>query len=530
MRLLPAFAAAILFALSGGVAEAPFEIPAIAPLFVLGFAGLCLACRETELPGALAILGPLAVVTLPPGSRWLVAQALAVVLFLDIVLRLRRRLDDRNDQKIPTPAELFGLTLFLHVALAGRAYLPWQLTWTSAASLLLPPLVAAFALDRITRRRGFDIALGLAAIVAALGSGWTAAGLLPLLALAAADELAHGNIAGTTALPNLRRTVAVLVLVAPCLIATRIGLLSAVAGLAVAFPQWRWRIAGPLAVLLAAIAFRLREPNDSLPQLLALAAVAPSAFLVARRDLGLVVASAFLGTAGLLAGPLGEGGAESLLATLAPAAMVALAAPRGSRGGALQRVWSLGLVALAILTASFPWLARSPVERVAGLGRVAALSILDLARGAPGWNSLAASRDELHGDPLRIALPKGVRRISIVSQLANSAQLPRGTAVARLRLSSGDGRHTTYPLRSGIETGEWAARRAELRGLPGSHAPEPWRSFVAPPSATHGAEIGQIYRAEFSLPSGEAATALEILRSPELPAGTLFEVRGVEWR
>lgn len=525
MRLLPAFAAAILFALAGEVAEAPFEIAAIAPLVVLGFAGLCWAGRDLTLTGAFAVLAPLAVATLPPGFRWLVVQALSVVLFLDVVMRLRRRLRDRET---PTAAELFGLTLFLHVALAGRAFLPWQLTWTSGAGLLLPPVAAAFALGRIVRRRGFDTGLALAAILAALGSGWSAAGLLPLVALAAADEIAH---AGTTSSPNLRRTLAVVVLLAPCTIETRLGLLAAVAGLAAALPHLVWRLAAPLGTLLAAIAFRLRGPNEALPQLLGLAAVAPSALLVARRDLGLVLPAVFVGAAGLLAGPVGEGGSVApgaLLATLGPAAMLALAAPRSPHGKTLQRVWALALVALATLTAGFPWLARSPLERAAGLNRAAVESMLDLVRGAPGWRSVSASREDLSGNPLRISLPVGVRRVAIVSQLANSAQLPRGTTVGRLRLSSG-GHHTIYPLRSGIETGEWAARRPELRELPGSQAPEPWRSFVAPPSAARGTEIGQIYRTEFAVPESAATTDLEILRSAQLPSEALFEVRGVEW-
>jgi hypothetical protein len=130
---------------------------------------------------------------------------------------------------------------------------------------------------------------------------------------------------------------------------------------------------------------------------------------------------------------------------------------------------------------------------------------------------------------VKATLPIGTRRVAVVSQMANAAQLPYGTAVARVRLTS-DGRHTTYPVRAGVETGEWAARRAELRGLPGSHAPEPWKSFVAPPSAARAAEIGQIYRAEFAVPESTVPTTFEILPAADLPAGTLFEVRGVEWR
>ena len=50
-----------------------------------------------------------------------------------------------------------GLFEGFKAAIADPAAKAIVLTWTSAASLLLPPLVAAFALDRITRERRFGI-------------------------------------------------------------------------------------------------------------------------------------------------------------------------------------------------------------------------------------------------------------------------------------------------------------------------------------------------------------------------------------
>ena len=127
----------------------------------------------------------------------------------------------------------------------------------------------------------------------------------------------------------------------------------------------------------------------------------------------------------------------------------------------------------------------------------------------------------------RLVIEESVAQVAVVSQMANAAQLPTGTTVAVLRARGADGRRVSFPLRAGLETGEWAARRENVA------APEPWRSFLAPvpnPSGSSRCEIGAIYRARFATAPLAAPVTLEVVRARSLPAQTILEVRGLEWR
>jgi hypothetical protein len=567
MRLLPAFAAAILIAAAGAIAEAPLEIPVVAPLFLVSFAGLCLAARTPSAPFWCAVLLPLALTTLPPGGRWSVMAILGVGVLIEVCRQLRVAERAHVGQgRLTSGLEFFGLALSLHASFGHRAFLPWHLDAATVLRLFVPPMIAAAAAVRIRDRRGFETALfvliGCAAFGSGLGVGGEAgfAGLLPLTALAAADELARP---GREATARIRRIVALAVLSAPILVETRFGILAAAGGLAAAFPGILPRLALPLAIAATALVARLREPQVALPQLAWLLAACPSALLVA-----LASSAALLGVAGLLAAPAGPGAAAlsastvgHVLTALTPAVALALSAPRTPRGVRLQWAWSLAFAAVAIPAAGFPWLAPAPVERIGAWARVAFETGNDLVHGRPAWRSVWASRDSLvprdvrddggdgdngdNGDNggdagrrllARVVTDHDVHRVAVVSQASNSAEVPFDTAIGILRLTAADGRRVTYPLRTGRETGEWAALRPELRTLPGARAPEAWKTFVAPTAS--GSEFGQTYRADFDVPTLRGPVVLEVLASGSLgssptagPASRVaLEVRGLEWR
>jgi hypothetical protein len=110
-------------------------------------------------------------------------------------------------------------------------------------------------------------------------------------------------------------------------------------------------------------------------------------------------------------------------------------------------------------------------------------------------------------------LPDGRVEVVIDSALANGIDLPADTVVARLVLRAGEHEIASWLLRVGVDTGEWAAGRGDLRAA-GTPAPRPWLSWVE----DGGGFFGQRYRARFTAWTPEApAVTLRIERSAELP-------------
>jgi hypothetical protein len=87
-----------------------------------------------------------------------------------------------------------------------------------------------------------------------------------------------------------------------------------------------------------------------------------------------------------------------------------------------------------------------------------------------------------------------------------------GTTVATFELIDAAGEKHHWPIRVGIESGEWAARRPDVMALAGFEAPDPWISWVAP----DGGLFAQRYRAVWNLPARVEAEQLAIRRSPDL--------------
>jgi hypothetical protein len=108
--------------------------------------------------------------------------------------------------------------------------------------------------------------------------------------------------------------------------------------------------------------------------------------------------------------------------------------------------------------------------------------------------------------------------------LANSSALAPGTVVAVV-VVEGPEAVARWPLRAGIDTGEWAARRDDLPAAAGTA--RPWSTWVAAP----GNHFGQRYRASWE-PSAPlpGATALRVERAAGLPAEVSLSFTRLEVR
>jgi hypothetical protein len=131
--------------------------------------------------------------------------------------------------------------------------------------------------------------------------------------------------------------------------------------------------------------------------------------------------------------------------------------------------------------------------------------VLDATR--PNWDAVVG------GSP--------ARRLIVESSLANSALLPAGSAVARVRLVTTGGETIERLLRAGEETGEWAARRPDLASTL-ARQPRSWISWVA------GDFFAQRYRCRFVLEGSERIASLAVERLATLPADLTIALHGVD--
>jgi hypothetical protein len=307
-----------------------------------------------------------------------------------------------------------------------------------------------------------------------------------------------------------------------------------------------------------------------------------------------------LGLAAVVFAVVGARTVPGTAALAAPAALAACAALPGrqsedggiSPGAAFQAAWSaLVLIAVTVAAAS-PWRRADPFHLLApddpairwGLGvAIAALvavviallgssrrpdrravaapvaAMLALAVGGlglalrspatgtvvlgPGGLPAVTATGAESGAPAsllerRLDPPRPVHQVVVDSFLANAADLPPGTPVATLHLALDGAPDRTWTLRTGDDTGEWAASRRDLAAARLA-TPAPWASWVAPDtSARDGAAasgprgfFGQLYRSRIRVaPAGDETlvTEVRITRRPDLPTDTALAVRRVE--
>jgi hypothetical protein len=202
------------------------------------------------------------------------------------------------------------------------------------------------------------------------------------------------------------------------------------------------------------------------------------------------------------------------------AALVALAALfLPAAGVKLARIGIGALLALlgaTALLAAYPWQRAEPVVAALALPfHLPAAGRLLLPLDSP------VTLDAAH--PVwEAALPRVPRAAAdslvLESSLSNGANLENGTPVATVRM--GD---KVEVVRAGQDTGEWAARRADLANSR-LRSPEGWITWIA------GDFLGQRYRARRDFSAPVRASLIRIERRSDLPADVAVSIHQVEVR
>jgi hypothetical protein len=338
------------------------------------------------------------------------------------------------------------------------------------------------------------------------------------------------------------------------------GALALAVAIAAWLPQrWAWFPAAALLAFAVLAAHGARPLAQVLPALALLFLLAPFAIWRSDAPLLRIAAAILLGAAGALLLP-------STAGLAAAAALLCWTLPAGGVGAGLQRAWSGILLALAALAAGYPWLREPLTGALAALGLPlpngvgAAVAIVAVAIAAAGLLRLAAQRVSprsagaalatgvavavlaalppparnvapVDGVTLRAATPEWgvpvsapVRSLRVVSTLEDAAALRAGSPVAVLALERAGQTVAAWTLRAGSDTGEWAAERADLRGL--APVGPVWWSWLPPP----GTFFAHAYAASWRPPRGAAADRLRVVRAPGVPAEVGLSLLRVEVR
>lgn len=497
-----------------------------------------------------AVLATAAVWALPPGP----ARGSAVVLVLAATLAvagLRRLAQTLPD--LPFSVAI-PLCLGLQFLLRSDLLFTVELNARTLVALLALPVAGGAALSLLASRFGGLAAMTAGAVVLALAPGWNVAATLGVVALVAGCVLARRDLSWTA------RGAALVVLLAPLAWEPWTGAAAAISGLTVGFPV----VAGVLGLLFVTGKLLLTglspasipDTPDGLAWPLFFV---PELFFAERSRIVAAIALTFVAATvphvpdvSALAAPLALG-----VLLLRPASL------------ALQRAWAGILLAATVLLSSYPWLRSSLVEELLGhydrsiagvmllplvfllvrlvltrqeLGRhlrpeavsagLAALTFAGLVPFVLPAGTLLTAGGTVLLDASRpvweTSVPPGpVQALVIESSLSNSSPLAPDTTVATVRLVGAGGVNgpgTSWPLRVGQDTGEWAARRADVEKQSLSRPPAPWVSWVA------GDFLAQRYRSRHDLPAPERAARLRIERAPGLPADLVIALHGVEVR
>ncbi|MEM7052299.1 MAG: hypothetical protein AAF604_21710 [Acidobacteriota bacterium] len=541
-RLVVVASAALLLALFASSENAPTAalesswLTAVATLALLASA---FVGGRFFLPAALLL--PLTILALPAGpGRGTVVGLLAVILVVSEGYQACARDCPRWSERF---ALLGPLALALHGLLRGPALLQGGESWERFALL---PLAAAAVLALIPDLRRSALA-GAAVVV--LAPGFNLVAVLTLGVLAAGDRLRQRPALspsllalGLLAALFLREPRAAVVALAAALVLTRRPLALASAGvlavgLALGFQLRPWPEIGSLA------AFAIVLMPLVLPTL-------PSS----RRGwpLGLALLAVWLAAGAAVPG------APALVAPLALVALLAEPAPART----VQGTWTCALLTGTALAAGYPWLRLDPLGAcLRGFGMQGdwdSMALALLAMIAFAWLG------RRFGHPLRwaaigltlaLALTNGPRleavatgppwvldqktpravvevapplqRLVLSTHLAQAAELPPETEVARLSLLDIQGNVLQeWPVASGVDTNEWAARRSDLAALPQLAEPVPWSGWLA---AGDPPFFGALYRADFTVDdSGAKASHLVLRRNDELPEGVEIRLFRVE--
>lgn len=460
----------------------------------------------------------------------------------------------RSAGGLAAPAFTVPLALGLQFLLRGGELLSPALNLHTVVVFLALPTAGALAVSLLAQRYGPARALGAAAVALVLAPGWNVASTLSLLALAAGGWIASPEARARSWWP-----LAWPFLVAPLLWEPRSGWGAALAGLALAFP----RTALGLAAAAGTVQLALGAPVpglDGLSWLLLLVPTLPLA-AVGRREVLWPAATALA-----LAALVPWVPDRTVLA--APLALAALGIGEGW-GAAAGRFWMAAVLAGVTLVSGYPWLRSDPLAAVPswlglapgsiavllplltvlllwGLERLARRSSVLLSRvRSPLFGAAVAAALFFGAIVLRLPPPRtallpaasevrltvlqphrkaelpaalagsGIQALVVESSLANGVGLPAGAPVAVVSCEGGASR----PLRAGVETGEWAARRPDVAALGTPLAPSAWMTAIV------NGFFSQRYRARLALPCWGA---LHVERSAGLPREVEIVLHTVE--
>lgn len=480
----------------------------------LGLLGIAIAdevrARATALAAAALFL---VVVAMPEGLGRATAVTTVLLLFGTAVLTSRWRSEGELD---------FAAALGLGFLVQAVCRPEWILGASEHPAVLLrllfgPPLVAA-AYAWVRRFWDPRAAATALLVVLALGRGATP---IAAFAIVAPWLWEIGNASG------LRRLALGAGLVAASFWRFGAAVTGAVAAGLRRVPPVALLGCGAVAAVVAAVWGSHEAPGDLYLLLVVLPAFG---WPVLRRPLegaGLLLLAA---AAAALAGPAGA----AIVGTVAVARLDAAGRwPRGALGWAA--VTGVGLAA----SYAYPWLREGPAwwrgsPAWTALAAMVVFAIGHLASsrrawgwaaaGLAGWAVLVAGirspGTDLRQGKGAVVLttdarfwgadwePSTVCRLAVESAVANGSGLPSGEEVGWVGLLLHDGPERRFPLRVGVSTGEWAARRD-----PASEAPAPWIHWVA-----DGDFFGQRYRAAWDVaPEASGVRRVRVVRRPDLP-------------
>lgn len=481
------------------------------------------------------------------------AAALAVLLAVTLLIVAAERWPTHG--KTPPTAALLALFLGVQVLTrSGDLLAPTLLDATAVAGWAA--LAASSTLLLAQRWSSFP-ALLAASTAFLLGPGFTAPSALALFALAAGSVAADGSRGLALRWGALGALLSVSVAVGP-----QRGLLLFLCA-TVASGRGALRLGATVVAVLASLGGP-RGPEAALGGLVPALVLLPILLIEPRRSSAHRLAGLCLVFAAAAHSP-DRATLAAPLALLALSTTPALSAtPRTTIFSTLQ-AWWIGILSVGVsILAAYPWLREDPLEAalgivgIAGIAGIASgwagaliLTLVFLACGglchfwsqqrsaSPEWTAagmslalFAAATLAAHRPPAQILLangPKqlggavlswkidlepgiGFRTVSLDSSLSNSSTIPNGTPVAELRMVSSTGEQL-LTLRTGVDTGEWAARRSDLASMPGFHAPRPHLSWVD----ASGTFFGQRYRQTWQLETVAPAHSVELRLLPGVP-------------
>jgi hypothetical protein len=358
------------------------------------------------------------------------------------------------------PAAILMRAVPLPGALAAHA--SWQEGVASAVWLLLAVPAALFAVSRPGRRATLT-----AAVLLALATPWLPdrLQLAAPLALAALALPESGVAAGLGALWS--------------------AALLAGTGLLASYPWLRRDPAGDALALLGA------TPGPRLA-----AAVA--------------AATLFTGLAFSAVRRRADGGAGAEAATADRGALPPAGLESGAAAARLPRIAATGgaWVAAGVAGAALFVAVVGPQLARPDAALLTAGSAVVLDRAHPRWVA-------------DIVGARPVRAVILQSNLVNAAGLANGTRVAEVRLLT-TGSSAGLPVVAGRETGEWAARRADVVAGARLISPSGWMAWVA------GTYFGQSYRARLPLARPGSFVQVQVDLAPGLPPAVGLTLRQVE--